>query len=80
METAKLFINGRNRAIRLPKSLCFSDDITEVEVYREGDMIILKPHRPGWSTFADEAPAVPDDFMDARERDQGVPQERDDWP
>ena len=80
METAKLFVNGRNRAIRLPKSICFSDDVTEVEVYREGDMIILKPHRPRWSDFADDAPAVTDDFMNEEERNQEPPQPRKNWP
>lgn len=80
METAKIFINGRSRAVRLPKSLCFSDDVKEVEVYRKGDMIILKPHRPQWSSFAEEAPTVPEDFLDTDERDQDQPQLRKEWP
>lgn len=76
MVTAKLFTNGRSQAVRLPKSISFGGDVREVEVIREGDMIILKPHRPQWSTFAQDAPEVPDDFLTMR--DDSRPQERED--
>ncbi len=40
---AKLFKNGRSQAVRLPKEFRFSGD--EVEVYREGERVILEPVR-----------------------------------
>ena len=42
METAKLFLNGRSQAVRLPKAYRF-DGLTEVYIQREGDRIILSP-------------------------------------
>jgi len=74
METARIFINGRSKAVRLPKSVSFSDDVKEVEIVRKGDMIILKPHRPQWATFPSDAPEVPDDFL--TDRSDELPQKR----
>ena len=44
METAKLFLNGRSQAVRLPKAYRF-DGLTEVYIERDGDRIILSPSR-----------------------------------
>lgn len=44
METAKLFLNGRSQAVRLPKAFRF-DGLTEVYIRREGERIILSPTR-----------------------------------
>lgn len=78
MKITRLFTKGQDRAVRIPRSLCFPDEIKEVEVHRHGDTIILKPCRPRWSDFVDDAPAVPSDFLNGRERDQEVPQLRND--
>lgn len=51
MHTAKLFINGKNQAVRIPKSLEF-DGINEVEVYKEGSRLIIEPKRKTWLSFA----------------------------
>lgn len=42
METAKLFLNGRSQAVRLPKAFRF-EGMTEVYIERDGDRIILSP-------------------------------------
>jgi virulence-associated protein VagC len=42
--TAKLFINGRSQAVRLPKEFRFKG--SEVSVRREGDAVILEPLKP----------------------------------
>lgn len=42
MHTAKLFLNGRSQAVRLPKAFRF-EGITEVQIERDGDAIILRP-------------------------------------
>ena len=39
--TAKLFINGRSQAVRLPKEFRFKG--TEVKIRREGRKVILEP-------------------------------------
>jgi len=54
MTTASLFKNGRNQAVRLPKDLEFKG-VTEVEVHREGNSIILTPLRRSWMSFAETA-------------------------
>ncbi len=41
--TAKLFINGRSQAVRLPKDFRFSG--TEVIIKKEGQRVILEPMR-----------------------------------
>ncbi len=45
MRTVSIFKNGNNRAIRLPRDLDF-DGVSELEIVREGDSIILRPVRP----------------------------------
>jgi antitoxin VapB len=48
MDTAKLFINGRSQAVRLPKEFRFEGD--EVFIKRVGDAVVLLP-RHGWGTL-----------------------------
>lgn len=38
---AKLFWNGRSQAVRLPREFRFDGD--EVEIRREGDLVVLAP-------------------------------------
>lgn len=40
-QRAKLFMNGRSQAVRLPKAFRFPGD--EVAIRREGERIILEP-------------------------------------
>ncbi len=42
---AKLFMNGRSQAVRLPKDFRF--DGREVLIRREGDAVVLEPVRSG---------------------------------
>ncbi len=75
--TAKLFMNGRSQAVRLPANFRF--DCDEVFIRKDpetGDVIISK--KPGdWDDFFRmmESMDVPEDFMS--ERDNELPQERD---
>jgi len=73
---AKVFMSGNSQAVRLPKEFRFSVD--EVEVFREGETIILRPHPEnsrGWDSLRSALKrGVSDDFMrDGREQ----PAERD---
>ena len=65
MTTASLFKNGRNQAVRLPKGLEFKG-ISEVEIRREGNSIILTPLRLSWKSFA-KTDVADDDFLVERE-------------
>jgi antitoxin VapB len=65
MKIASLFKNGRNQAVRLPKEFEFSG-VSEVEIIREGDAIILKPVRKSWASFS-EVEKADDDFLSERE-------------
>ena len=66
METiAKLFTNGRSQAVRIPKA-CQFEGVDEVRIRRDGDALIVVPVRKTWTSYADEAPAVGDDFMAER--------------
>lgn len=48
MRTVSIFKNGTNRAILLPRDLDF-EGVSELEIVREGDSIILRPVRPTWA-------------------------------
>ena len=63
---AKLFINGRSQAVRIPKELAFTG-IDAVNVEKRGNTVILTPARKTWESFA-ELPAADDDFMVIRPR------------
>lgn len=64
-QVAKVFKSGNSQAVRLPKEFRFS--VGEVEVSREGDAIILRPHPEsecGWSSLRSALKrGVSDDFM-----------------
>tara|TARA_B100000959_G_C14881725_1_gene582817 strand:+ start:409 stop:666 length:258 start_codon:yes stop_codon:yes gene_type:complete len=62
---AKLFVNGRSQAVRIPKAYQFAG-VKEVIIRKEGNSLIIIPARKTWETFADEAPVVGDDFMSER--------------
>lgn len=74
MNTAKLFMNGRSQAVRLPKDCQFSG--SDVIVQKHGDAVILIPHDKAWETFLHGLNSFSDDFMQDG-RDQGTNQERD---
>lgn len=65
MRTVSIFKNGNNRAIRLPRDLDF-EGVSELEIVREGNCIILRPVRQSWDTFALMGKADPD-FLVERE-------------
>lgn len=74
MQTAKLFMNGRSQAVRLPKEFQFEGD--DVYIRKHGDTVILVPKNKAWETFLSGLDTFTDDFMSAG-RDQGTIEERD---
>ena len=73
MQVAKLFMNGRSQAVRLPKEFRFDAD--EVYIRKEGDNVILTSKPASWDEFFAEPSAFDDDFMSDRE--DAPSQERD---
>lgn len=72
VDTAKLFMNGRSQAVRLPAKYRFEG--SEVLVARDGDKVILMPKTAGWDDFFTATPQVPGDFL--VDRDDAPPQRR----
>ena len=62
--TAKLFINGKNQAVRIPKVFEFIGT-NEVNIRKEGDTLIISPVRKNWMSFP-ASPKADDDFMTER--------------
>lgn len=58
---AKLFMNNRSQAVRLPKEFQF--DVGAVFIRKEGDDVILSARPLDWRSYFTEAPAASADFM-----------------
>lgn len=73
MNTAKIFINGKSQAVRLPKKFRFNSK--EVSITPLGKGVVLQPLHKTWKTIFDELLLIPDnDFLS--DRDDMPPQER----
>lgn len=60
--TAKIFLNNRSQAVRLPKEFQF--DTKEVFIRKEGENVILSPRPDDWSAYLDDGPAGSPGFME----------------
>ncbi len=65
MQTAKLFINGKSQAVRLPKECRFAGD--EVGVTKIGELVILYPQDRVEDIFLSSLGGFTDDFFEAVE-------------
>lgn len=68
MEKAKLFMNGRSQAVRLPKGFRFEGE--EVYVKKVGDAVVLLPRGDSWRTLYESIGSFSDDFMAERAQPQ----------
>ncbi|GAB1413324.1 MAG: antitoxin [Burkholderiales bacterium] len=59
--TAKIFLNNRSQAVRLPKDFQFS--VSEVFIRKQGDEVVLSPRPSSWDAYLESGPAAPADFM-----------------
>jgi len=64
VRTVSIFKNNANQAVRIPKDMQF-EGVTELEIQREGNTILLRPVRPNWISFAGE-PIADADFLAER--------------
>ena len=65
MRTVSIFKNNSNQAIRIPRDMEFQG-VSELEIIREGDTLILRPARPSWTSLRD-MPAADSDFLAERQ-------------
>ena len=61
MQTARLFVNGRSQAVRLPKEFQFQGE--SVYVQKVGEAVILVPYDKEWEVFLHGLNNFSDDFM-----------------
>ncbi len=76
--TAKLFMNNRSQAVRLPKEFRFAG--AEVFIRREGEDVVLSPRPNDWSAYlaayVESGPFASDRFMEGVE---DLPVQERDW-
>jgi antitoxin VapB len=60
--TAKIFMNNRSQAVRLPKEFQFAT--SEVFIRKQGDEVILSARPEDWSAYRTSGPVASDEFMD----------------
>ncbi len=60
--TAKLFMNNRSQAVRLPKEFQFST--SEVFIRRQGDDIVLSARPKSWAEYLASGPVASGEFME----------------
>jgi antitoxin VapB len=58
---ARLFMNNRSQAVRLPKEFQFRTD--EVFIRKEGEEVILSPRPRDWSLYLERGPVASSEFM-----------------
>ena len=59
--TAKIFMNNRSQAVRLPKEFQFSTP--EVYIRKQGEDVILSPRPKDWSALLSADAAASKEFM-----------------
>ena len=62
---AKVFMNNRSQAVRLPKEFQFRTQ--EVFIRKEGSEVVLSPRPFDWSSYLADAPVASASFMEGVE-------------
>jgi antitoxin VapB len=63
--TAKIFMNNRSQAVRLPKEFQFNT--SEVFIRKNGDDVILSVRPTDWSAYLASGPVASQEFMEGIE-------------
>lgn len=61
MRIVSIFRNNKNQAVRIPRDLEFQG-VSELEIIPQGNALLLRPHRPSWTSLQD-IPATDGDFL-----------------
>ena len=59
--TAKIFMNNRSQAVRLPKDFQF--DTQEVYIRKEGSSVVLSPRPTDWASYLKNGPVASEEYM-----------------
>lgn len=62
---AKIFMNNRSQAVRLPKEFQFAT--SEVFIRKQGDDVVLSARPEDWSAYPTSGPVASEEFMDGVE-------------
>ena len=73
--TTKLFKSNQTQAVRLPKAVAFPEGVTEVEITKVGNSLVISPVGHRWDAFFADPHKLSDDFL--VDRDQGEFEERE---
>lgn len=77
-QTAKVFMTGRSQAVRLPAEFRFNSKEVFIRRDERTGEVILSPRLSWDEIFAElDAADIPEDFLSPEERNQGLPQERE---
>lgn len=63
MTTAKVFMNNRSQAVRIPAEARFDNSVKMVNIRVVGKDRVLCPVENTWDSFFEAATGVTDDFM-----------------
>jgi antitoxin VapB len=63
--TAKIFMNNRSQAVRLPREFQFTT--SEVFIRKRGEEVILSPRPQDWSDYLKSGPVASEEFMEGVE-------------
>jgi len=70
----KVFNSGNSQAVRLPKEFRF--DVSEVEIFRRNDEIVLRKPATNLSEALEQVPVMPEEFFED-ERHDPPPEKRE---
>ena len=70
----KVFNSGNSQAVRLPKEFRF--DVSEVEIFRRNDEIVLRKLATNLSEALEQVPVMPEEFFED-ERHDPPPEKRE---
>lgn len=63
--TAKIFMNNRSQAVRLPREFQFTT--SEVFIRKSGEEVILSPRPQNWTEYLKSGPVASGEFMEGVE-------------
>jgi antitoxin VapB len=61
--TAKIFLNNKSQAVRLPKDFQFK--VSEVFIRRVGDDVVISPRPADWADYLQNGVKAPADYLNA---------------
>lgn len=61
-KTARIFMNNRSQAVRLPKEFQFA--ASDVYIRKQGDEVILSQRPSGWSEYLASGPVASEEFLE----------------